>query len=143
MTTTLFVCVHNAGRSQMAASIFNSLAERLGLPVSASSAGTQPADRVHPNVVHVMEEWGIDLTQSRPQMLTDDMGEAARRVITMGCEIDAEACPALFIRGIEDWGLPDPAGQGLDETREIRDTIARKVCGLIQEILVEGQSISQ
>ncbi|MCE2457411.1 MAG: hypothetical protein J4G14_06305, partial [Dehalococcoidia bacterium] len=81
--------------------------------------------------------------QSRPQMLTDDMGEAARRVITMGCEIDAEACPALFIRGIEDWGLPDPAGQGVDETREIRDTIARKVLGLIQEILVESQSISQ
>ena len=143
MTTTLFVCVHNAGRSQMAASIFNSLADRLGVPVSASSAGTQPADRVHPNVVQVMEEWGIDLTQCRPQLLTDEMGTAARRVITMGCEIDAEACPALFIKGIEDWGLPDPAGQGLDETREIRNAIARKVRGLIQEILAEGQDVAR
>ena len=143
MITTLFVCVHNAGRSQMAASIFNSLAERLGLPVTASSAGTQPAHRVHPNVVHVMEEWGIDLTRSRPQLLTDEMSVSARRVITMGCEIDAEACPALFIRGIEDWGLPDPASQGLDETREIRDTIARKVLGLIQEMLAESQGIPQ
>ena len=135
MITTLFVCVHNAGRSQMAASIFNSLADRLGLPVSASSAGTQPADRVHPNVVHVMEEWGIDLTQCSPQLLTDEMGLTARRVITMGCEVDEEACPALFIRGIEDWGIPDPAGQGLDETRQIRDRIAERVLCLLQEML--------
>lgn len=141
MITALFVCVHNAGRSQMAASIFNSLADRLGLPVTASSAGTQPADRVHPNVVHVMEEWGIDLSRSRPQLLTDEIGTNARMVITMGCEIDAEACPALFIKGIEDWGLPDPAGQGLDETREIRDTIAKKVLGLIQKMLAEGQCV--
>lgn len=141
MITTLFVCVHNAGRSQMAAAIFNARAKRLGLPMTASSAGTQPADRVHPNVIHVMEEWGIDLTQSRPQLLTDEMGLTARRVITMGCEIDAEACPALFIKGIEDWGLPDPAGQSLDETREIRNTISKKVLGLIQEMLAEGQSV--
>lgn len=127
----------------MAASIFNSLADRLELPVSASSAGTKPVGRVHPNVVHVMEEWGIDLTQSRPQLLTDEMGMTARRVITMGCEIDAEACPTLFIKGIEDWGLPDPADQGLDETREIRDTIAKKVLGLIQEMLAEGQGVAQ
>ncbi len=140
---TLFVCVHNAGRSQMATSIFNSLADRLGAPVRASSAGTQPADRVHPNVVQVMGEWGIDLTQCRPQLLTDEMGTAARRVITMGCVIDAEACPALFIKGIEDWGLPDPAGQGLDETREIRNAIARKVLGLIQEMLAEGQDVAR
>ena len=135
MTTALFVCVRNAGRSQMAASIFNSLADRLGLAVSASSAGTQPADRVHPNVVHVMEEWGIDLTQCSPQLLTDEMGLTARRVITMGCEVDEEACPALFIRGIEDWGLPDPVGQGLDETRQIRDRIAERVLCLLQEML--------
>ena len=135
MITALFVYVHNAGRSQMAAYIFNCLARRLGVPASASSAGTNPAGRVHPNVVQVMEEWGIDLTQSRPQELTDEMGMLARGMITMGCEVDEEACPALFMRNIEDWGLPDPAGQRLDETREIRDRIARKALRLLQEML--------
>lgn len=131
MTTALFVCVHNAGRSQMAAAIFNSLTQRLGIPLSAASAGTEPSDRVHPNVVSVMDEWGIDLSQNRPRVLTNDMAEGARRVITMGCEVDEAACPALFLKDIEDWGLRDPSGKGVDETREIREEIYRRVLGLI------------
>ena len=131
MTTALFVCVHNAGRSQMAAAILNRLAGRLDIPISGASAGTDPSDRVHPNVVSVMDELGIDLSRSRPRLLTNDMAESARRVVTMGCEVDGAACPALFLKEIEDWGLPDPAGKGLDETRELRDEIYRKVIDLV------------
>lgn len=131
MTTILFVCVHNAGRSQMAAAIFNDLARKLDIPISGVSAGTDPSDHVHPNVVGVMDEWGIDLSENQPQLLTNDMAESARRVITMGCEVDEAACPALFLKDVEDWGLPDPAGKGLDETRELRDEIYRKVIDLV------------
>ena len=131
MTTALFVCVHNAGRSQMAAAIFNSLTQRLGIPLSAESAGTEPSERVHPNVASVMAEWGIDLSENQPRLLTNDMAANARRVITMGCEVDEAACPALFLKDIEDWGLRDPAGKGVDETREIREEIYRRVLGLI------------
>ena len=134
MTTALFVCVHNAGRSQMAAAIFNHLAEKLDILVSAVSAGTEPSDRVHPNVVSVMDEWGIDLSQNRPRLLTNDMAEGARCVITMGCGVDEAACPTLFLKDVEDWGLPDLAGKGLEETREIRDEIYGKVVSLILEI---------
>ena len=134
MTTTLFVCVHNAGRSQMAAAIFNHLARKLDIPISAASAGTEPSERVHPNVVGVMEEWGIDLSGNRPQILTNDMAESARRVITMGCEVDEAACPALFLKDVEDWGLTDPAGKGANETREIRDEIYERVLALVREM---------
>ena len=134
MTTALFVCVHNAGRSQMAAAIFNSLTQRLGIPLSAASAGTEPSDRVHPNVVSVMDEWGIDLSRNRPRLLTNDMAANARRVITMGCEVDEAACPALFLKDIEDWGLRDPAGKGVDETREIREEIYGKALSLLLEM---------
>ena len=134
MTTALFVCVHNAGRSQMAAAIFNSLTQRLGIPVSAESAGTEPSDRVHPNVVSVMDEWGIDLSQNQPLLLTNDMAEDARRVITMGCEVDEVACPALFLKDIKDWGLRDPAGKSVEVTREIREEIYGKVLSLLIEI---------
>ena len=134
MTTALFVCVHNAGRSQMAAAIFNSLTQRLGIPLSAASAGTEPSDRVHPNVVSVMDEWGIDLSRNRPRLLTNDMAANARRIITMGCEVDEAACPALFLKDIEDWGLPDPTSKGVDETREIREEIYGKALSLLLEM---------
>ncbi len=134
MTTALFVCVHNAGRSQMAAAIFNSLTQRLDIPLSAASAGTEPSERVHPNVASVMAEWGIDLSENQPRLLTNDMAANARRVITMGCEVDEAACPALFLKDVEDWGLPDPAGKGLDETREIREEIYRKTLSLLLEL---------
>lgn len=141
MTTVLFVCVHNAGRSQMAAAIFNVMARKMSLPLSASSAGTQPAVRVHPNVVRVMEECGVDLARNTPQTLTDEMASGARRVITMGCEVDSEACPAILLRHVEDWGLPDPAGLGLEETRAVRDMISAKVRDLIEQL--GGRSVAE
>lgn len=134
MTTALFVCVHNAGRSQMAAAIFNHITEKLDILLSAASAGTEPSERVHPNVVSVMAEWGIDLSRNKPLLLTNDMAESARRVITMGCEVDEAACPALFLKDVEDWGLPDPAGKGVDETRQIRDEIYGKVLSLLRDM---------
>ena len=129
----LFVCVHNAGRSQMAAAIFNKLAREAGLDARAESAGTHPSERVHPNVARAMEEWGVDLWGIRPRTLTDDMAEGASRVITMGCEVDEAACPALFMKGVEDWGLTDPAGKGMDEVRAIRAEIRERVVHLLRE----------
>ena len=118
----------------MAAAIFNHLARKFGIPLSAASAGTEPSERVHPNVASVMAEWGIDLSENQPRLLTNDMAANARRVITMGCEVDEAACPALFLKDIEDWGLPDPASKGVAETREIREEIYRRALGLILEM---------
>ncbi|MCI0440701.1 MAG: aquaporin [Chloroflexi bacterium] len=130
----LFVCVHNAGRSQMAKALFNRMVEERGIPLRAESAGTMPADRVHKNVVTAMRECGIDLSGAKPKLLTDELVRDSRRVITMGCEVDADACPALFIRDVEDWGLPDPAGKTLEEVRAIRDEIACRVERLIENL---------
>ncbi len=130
----LFVCVHNAGRSQMAAALFNRLARERGLDWVAESAGTAPADRVHPEVVAVMAELGIDLSMARPRLITSDDVEAADRVITMGCEGDAGVCPAVVIKNVEDWGLPDPKGRPLDEVRAIREEIRRRVEALLDEL---------
>ena len=127
MADVLFVCVHNAGRSQMAKAIFNALARQRGLLLEAESAGTEPADHVHSNVVSAMRELGIDLSPERPRLLANDMVESAGRVITMGCAVDAEACPAVFIKGVEDWGLPEPKGKELEGARVIRDAIQEKV----------------
>lgn len=118
----IFACVHNAGRSQMAAAFYN-------LAVgSALSAGTQPAERVHAEVVTVMNEVGVDLSHTRPQLLTDELARDADLLVTMGC---GEACP--YIPGLkrEDWALPDPKGKSLDEVREIRDMIRQQVEKLI------------
>ena len=134
MTDALFVCVHNAGRSQMAAAIFNDIAQKLGLPLTAESAGTEPAERVHPNVAAAMAEWGIDIADKRPRILTNDLAAGARRVITMGCEVDEAACPALFLKDVEDWGLPDPANKSVVETRKIRAEIRRKALNLMLEM---------
>jgi protein-tyrosine-phosphatase len=127
MDQVLFVCVHNAGRSQMAKGLFNKLARERRLPIRAESAGTQPSDKVHRNVVEAMLEMGVDLSAEKPQLLTNDMIERARRVITMGCAVDSNACPAIFLKNVEDWGLPDPAGRSTEEVRRIRDTIRQRV----------------
>ena len=123
----LFVCVHNGGRSQIAKALFNHMARQRGIPLSADSAGTQPAGRVNPKAVEVMEELGIDISNEQPKLLTNEMVKGAGRVITMGCAVDAEACPALLIKDVEDWGLPDPSGKGLEEVRAIRNAIRGKV----------------
>lgn len=127
----IFACVHNAGRSQMAAALYNSLTKSS----DAVSAGTQPAERVHPEVVTVMKEVGIDLTNSKPQRLTDDLAKQAEMLITMGC---GEACP--YVPGLkrEDWPLTDPKGRPLDEVRKIRDEVKHKI-----EELLRTQAVAE
>ena len=114
----LFVCLHNAGRSQMSGAFW----ERAGH--EARSAGTTPADRVHPEVVEVMGELGIDLSDRRPQRLTPELAEWADVVVTMGC---GDECPYIPGKRYIDWDLPDPKGRPVEEVRAIRDEIARRV----------------
>ena len=128
MDTVIFACVHNAGRSQMAAAFFNAAADPE--KARAVSAGTQPGERVHPEVLTVMREAGLDLSNARPQLLTDELARGAALLVTMGC---GEACP--FVPGLErrDWPLEDPKGQALDAVRTIRDEVRQRVDGLLRE----------
>jgi arsenate reductase len=126
MTTVLFACVHNAGRSQMAAALFNravSPDEGRGI-----SAGTEPGPRVHPEVVTVMREVGIDLTGAVPQKLTVELTRQAQVLVTMGC---GDECPLVPGARVEDWPLQDPKGQPVEIVRGIRDEISRRVEDLI------------
>jgi len=125
----VFACLHNAGRSQMAAALFNRYARGRAW---ADSAGTRPAARVHPEVVEVMRELGIDLEGSKPQLLTTELAAGAVRVITMGC---ADECPVVSAP-LEDWGLPDPAGQPLEAVRGIRDDIDHRVRELLSSLKI-------
>ena len=126
MDRLIFACVHNAGRSQMAAAFFNALADPAR--AEATSAGTQPGERVHPEVVEVMREVGIDLTARRPQLLTEDLAGRASLLITMGC---GDECP--YVPGLQrdDWLLRDPKGLSIAEVRHIRDDIRQRVSMLI------------
>jgi len=128
MNTVLFACVHNAGRSQMAAALFDALADES--KARAVSAGTEPGERVHPEVLGVMLESGIDLTGMRPQRLTDELARSATLLVTMGC---GEACPALPNLEVLDWPLDDPKGQSPERVREIRDDIKTRVLRLLTE----------
>ncbi|HEY2201681.1 MAG TPA: arsenate reductase ArsC [Solirubrobacteraceae bacterium] len=130
MATVLFVCLHNAGRSQMSQALFERAAEGRH---TALSAGTTPGERVHPEVVEVMRELGIDLADRKPQALTTELAEQADVVITMGC---GDACPYVPGKRYIDWDLPDPKGRPLDEVRATRDEIARRV----QELL-DGETL--
>jgi arsenate reductase len=126
MKTVVFACVHNAGRSQMAAALFNALAD----PAKwrALSAGTNPGERVHPEVVAVMREEGIDLDDARPRKLTQDLASQADLLVTMGC---GDECP--FVPGLrrEDWPLEDPKGKPIARVRAIRDEIRARVQALL------------
>lgn len=124
----LFVCVHNAGRSQMAAALLERLA---GDQVEVRSAGTEPADRLNPAVLGAMREVGIDLGAERPTLLTPEDVRSADVVITMGC---GDACPVFPGRRYEDWPLDDPAGQPLETVRAIRDQIETRVRTLVAEL---------
>jgi arsenate reductase len=126
--TVLFVCVHNAGRSQMAAGYLEHLA---GDRVEVLSAGSQPADQINPVAVEAMREEEIDLTTARPKVLTDEAVRESDVVITMGC---GDACPFYPGKRYEDWQLDDPAGQGIDSVRPIRDEIRRRVVQLVEEL---------
>ncbi|MDB4969307.1 MAG: Arsenate reductase [Myxococcales bacterium] len=126
MTTVIFACVHNAGRSQMAAALFNRLAD--SARARAISAGTQPGERVHPEVVEVMRESGLDLAAATPQKLTPELASQAQWLITMGC---GDACPVVPGARRDDWPLEDPKGKPRDRVREIRDDIEARVRQLI------------
>jgi arsenate reductase len=125
MSTVLFVCLHNAGRSQMSQALFEQAAAR---PHTALSAGTTPAERVHPTVVEVMRELGIDLSDRTPQLLTRELADQVDIVITMGC---GDQCPVIPGKRYLDWELPDPKDRPLDDVRAIRDDIAHRVQTLI------------
>ena len=127
MKTVLFACVHNAGRSQMAAALFNAAADPS--KAQATSAGTQPGPRVHPEVALAMGELGIDLSDAKPTLLTDDLAASGALLVTMGC---GEACPAVPGLRRDDWPLPDPKGQPLARVRAIRDDIQTRVRELVE-----------
>ena len=122
MNTVVFACVHNAGRSQMAAGFFNALAD--ASRAQALSAGTKPAAAVHPRVLDAMREVGIDLSSAKPTLLTADLISKAERVVTMGC---GEDCPYVPGARFEDWPLEDPKGQSIEQVRKIRDAIRSRV----------------
>jgi arsenate reductase len=127
MQKVIFACVHNAGRSQMAAAFFNQLADRQ--QAEAVSAGTEPGLRVHPEVLAVMQEIGIDLSDAKPQKLTEELARGAQLLITMGC---GDKCP--YVPGLrrDDWPLPDPKDRPLDEVRAVRDDIRSRVSALLK-----------
>jgi arsenate reductase (thioredoxin) len=128
MATVLFVCLQNAGRSQISEALFTRAADgnHTGL-----SAGTSPADHVHPPVVEVMRELGIDLADRQPQLLTRELAEQADLVITMGC---GDQCPYIPGKKYIDWDLPDPEGQAIEQVRDIRDDIRERVRALVHEL---------
>ena len=129
MTTVLFACVHNAGRSLMAAAFFNALADPA--KARAISAGTRPAERINPVVVEAMREVGVDLSDGRPQQLTPELAAAAQWLVTMGC---GDQCPVMPGARRADWPLDDPAGQSLERVRAIRDDIQSRVRALIDTL---------
>lgn len=126
MTTVLFACVHNAGRSQMAAAWFNLLADLS--KARAMSAGSDPGPRVHPEVVTAMREEGVELSNASTTLLTRDLAEQAQMLITMGC---GDQCPVVPGLRRDDWPVEDPKGQPITRVREIRDEIRRRVQGLL------------
>ncbi len=128
MGCVLFVCLHNAGRSQMSQALFEHAAEGRH---TALSAGTTPAQRVHPEVVEVMRELGIDLSDRQPQRLTVELARQADVIVTMGC---GDACPYIPGKRYIDWELADPKGRPLDEVRVTRDEIDHRVTELLTEL---------
>ena len=128
MSRVLFVCLHNAGRSQMSEALFERAADGRH---SAASAGTEPAERVHPQVVEAMRDLGVDLSDRRPKGLSDELVRAADVIVTMGC---GDRCPYVPGKRYADWQLADPATMELAETRALRDEIERRVKELVREL---------
>jgi protein-tyrosine-phosphatase len=131
MACVLFVCLHNAGRSQMSQALFERAAAGRH---TAMSAGTTPAEHVHPEVVEAMRELGIDLSGRRPQLLTRELAERADAVVTMGC---GDQCPYIPGKRYLDWDLPDPKGRPIEEVRATRDEIGRRVGVLVDELSMD------
>jgi arsenate reductase len=130
MKTIVFACVHNAGRSQMAAALFNTLVDPS--QAHAVSAGTNPSAAVHPEVVATMNEIGIDLSSSTPRLLTVETLIGATHLVTMGCNEQCPTAPAKVIK--IDWPIEDPKGKPVERVREIRDDLRRRVSGLVEEL---------
>ena len=133
MKTVLFICTHNSARSQMAEAFLNHLAKG---KARAISAGSEPADRVNPLVVEAMREIGIDISQNKPKLLTDEMMQNIDRAITMGCEV---SCPYTAVE-TEDWALEDPEGKTPEEVRKIRDEIKTRVVSLLVQLGGEDET---
>ena len=123
----LFVCIENAGRSQMAEALFKKMGPK---NYHASSAGTKPADAINPIVIDVMKEVGIDITANKPKVLSEKIIPETTKTVNMGC-MDKEGCPAIFTSNIIDWNIPDPKGKSLVEVRKIRDQISDKINELV------------
>ena len=126
----LFVCVENAGRSQMAEAFFRKFAPE---SLNVISAGTTPSEQLNPLVVQVMNEIGIDLTNQKPKLLSNEMIAQSTKTVNMGC-MDKESCPALFVNNVLDWNISDPKNKSLDEIRKIRDQIKNEVLNLIDSL---------
>ena len=126
----LFVCVENAGRSQMAEAFFRKFASK---QFTVSSAGTIPSLHLNPIVIQVMKEIGIDLTDQLPKLLSDDVVEYSSNIVNMGC-MDKKSCPSLFVKDVLDWDISDPKEKSLEEVRIIRDKIKSKVMNLIKTL---------
>ena len=128
--TVLFVCVQNAGRSQMAEGFFRKYAPK---GYETISAGTVPTSQINPIAVEVMREVGIDISKQKPKVLTEDMMRNATTIVNMGC-MDDKFCPALFVPKVIDWGLEDPKDKPIEKVREIRDEIEKRVLGIVESI---------
>ena len=126
----LFVCVENAGRSQMAEAFFRKFAPN---QFNVSSAGTIPSSQLNPIVIQVMKEIGIDMINQQPKLLSDSMIDNSFKIVNMGC-MDKELCPSLFVKDVIDWNISDPKEESLDNVREIRDKIRLEVMNLIQSL---------
>ena len=130
MENVLFVCVENAGRSQMAEAFFRKYAPA---KYNVISAGTTPSSQLNPVVVEVMKEVGLDMTQQSPKTLSNEMIENSSKTINMGC-MDKESCPALFVKDVLDWNISDPKEKSIDDVREIRDQILKEVLLLVESL---------
>ena len=130
----LFVCVENAGRSQMAEAFFRKFAPNR---FNASSAGTTPSSQLNPLVVQVMKEIGIDMINQQPKLLSDSMIEHSTKTVNMGC-MNKESCPSLFVKDVLDWNISDPKEKSLDEVRKIRDKIKSEVINFIKTLEVSN-----
>ena len=126
----LFVCVENAGRSQMAEAFFKKYAKN---SFNVISAGTAPSDNLNPVVVSVMNEIGIDLKNQQPQLLSTSMITNSNKTVNMGC-MDKESCPSLFVKDVDDWNMDDPKGKSIDDVRKIRDQIKHNVLDLLDSL---------
>ena len=130
MKKILFVCVENAGRSQMAEAFFRKYASDR---FNVSSAGTTPSSQLNPIVIQVMKEIGIDIVSQQPKMLSNSMIENSSKTVNMGC-MNKESCPSLFVKDVLDWNISDPKEKSIDEVREIRDKIKSEVISLIKTL---------